>query len=156
MHADIETAEDLAFRPEMFFLGATAGSGLLRDPFGRVTRRCRVTTHGERDSAYGALRLDETYAFEDGEIDALRWVVTGAGSGRYVLAEARAGSGIVASFSGADLSFVYHRAVRGSPMKARVAVRMTMLAANTVLKTSRISLLGAPVGALTVIHRRGR
>lgn len=154
MYADIGNAEDLAFRPEQYFLGATEGNGLLRDPFGRVTRRCRVSTRGERDSAYGALRLEETYDFDDGEVEALRWVITSAGAGRYVLAEASAGSGIVAELSGGDLIFAYHRAYGGAPIKARLAVRMTLIAPRVVLKTARITVLGAPMGAMTVLHRR--
>ncbi|HWF00226.1 MAG TPA: DUF3833 family protein [Caulobacteraceae bacterium] len=154
MYADIGTAEELAFRPEHYFLGATEGNGLLRDPFGRVTRRCRVSTRGQRDSAYGAVRLEETYAFDDGEVEALRWVITGAGPGRYVLAEATAGSGIVADFSGGDLVFAYYRAPPNSLIKARLAVRMTLIAPRVVLKTARISIFGAPMGGLTVLHRR--
>jgi hypothetical protein len=156
MHAGLELTDDQAFRPETFFLGQTTGSGVVRDPLSRITRRFRVDTRGQRDQAYGAINFDETFAYDSGEVEVLRWVISAAGPGRYVLAEATAGSGIVAHVRRGDLVFAYSRpsgAARGLAAP-RYSVRMTMLAPETVLKSVRISLLGAPMGHVTAIHRR--
>jgi hypothetical protein len=156
MIAGLGLAEDLAFRPESFFLCQTNGSGLMRDPLGRIARRFTVDTRGHVDEAYGALRLDETYAFDNGELEAFRWVIREAGVGRYVLAEPQAGSGIVAQASGGEFLFTYSRAsgaARGIATP-RFAVRMTLIAADTVLKSVKVTVLGAPVGTLTALHRR--
>jgi hypothetical protein len=156
--ADPGVAEELAFRLDVFFVGRTSGSGVLRDPLGRITRRFSIDTRGRRDDSYGAINLDETCAFDNGEVEVLRWVIAPAGAGRYVLAEAGAGSGIIGQVQHGDLTFAYHRAqgaARGlaSP---RYSVRMTMLTPETVLRTVRVSLLGAPLGHVTMIHRQLR
>jgi hypothetical protein len=142
--------------PEDFFLGQTVGSGVIRDPLARIVRRFRVETRGHEDGSYGAFNLDETYAFDTGEVDVLRWVVSPGGDGRYVLAEASLGSGILAQQQRGEFSFAYRRpfgAARG-PASPRFSVRMTLLAPDTVLRMVRICLLGAPLGAVTAIHQR--
>ena len=78
----------MIFRPESFFIGQTVGGGVLRNPFFRITRRFRVETRGYRDGSYGGIKLDETYAYDTGEVEAFQWMITPAGAGRYVLAEA--------------------------------------------------------------------
>jgi len=126
--------QDSTFRPESFFIGQTVGGGVLRDPFFRITRRFRVETRGYRDGSYGAVKLDETYAYDTGEVDAFQWVITPAGAGRYVLAEALGPA-------------------RGLA-KPRFKVRMGLVGGDTVLKSVRVGLLGAPLGTVTAVHRR--
>src|SRR5579864_6366055 len=74
----------LPFEPESFFLGRTEGAGVVRDPFGRITRRCHVVTDGSYSAAQGALRFDETFTYDDGEVDVWRWVMRAGHEGRYV------------------------------------------------------------------------
>lgn len=148
--------ENLMFRPETFFIGQTIGGGVLRDPFFRITRRFRVETRGYRDGSYGAIKLDETYAYDTGEVEALQWVITPAGAGRYVLAEATTGSGIMAHEQQGELIFAYRRPLgpaRGLA-KPQFAVRMGLVGGDTVLKTVHMGLLGAPLGTVTAFHRR--
>ena len=149
-------AESVVFRPETFFIGHTVGGGVVRDPFLRIARRFHVETRGYRDGPYGAIKLDETYAYDTGEVDAFQWVITPAGTGRYVLAEASAGSGIVAQEERGELIFAYRRALgpaRGLA-KPRFGVRMGLIGGETLLKSVRVGLLGAPLGSMTAFHRR--
>lgn len=148
--------ENLTFRPESFFLGQTIGAGVLRDPFFRITRRFRVETRGFRDGSYGAIKLDETYAYDTGEVEAFQWMITPAGAGRYVLAEASIGSGIMAHEQQGELIFAYRRslgAARGLA-KPRFAVCMGLVGGDTLLKSVRVKLLGAPLATITAFHRR--
>lgn len=155
MTATLQIAEELMFRPESFFIGQTFGGGVLRDPFFRIARRFRVETRGYLDGSYGAIKLDETYAYDSGEVESFQWVITPAGAGRYVLAEASAGSGILAHEQQGELVFAYRRPLgpaRGLA-KPRFAVRMGLVGSDTVLKSVKMGLLGAPLGTVTAFHR---
>ena len=101
----------LAFEPESFFLGRTEGAGVVRDPFGRITRRCLVVTEGSFSAAQGALRFDETFTYDDGEIDVWRWVMRAGHEGRYVAAEVKAGVGITGELRGGDYVLAFRRPV---------------------------------------------
>jgi hypothetical protein len=149
-------AEHAVFRPETFFIGQTTGGGVLRNPFSRITRRFRVETRGYHDGSYGAIKLDETYAYDSGEVEAFQWVITPAGTGRYVLAEPSAGSGIMALEEAGELIFAYRRSTGSARglAKPRFDVRMGLIGRDTLLKSVRVGLLGAPLGTVTAFHRR--
>ena len=146
----------LAFRPEVFFVGRTEGAGIVRDLFGRVVRRCRITTTGAFIHDRGAVRFEEEFRYDDGEVDVWRWAMSPGREGRYVAAEARAGAGITGERRGAD----YHLSFRRPLGRARgllaptFSTRFTLLSPELALKRSQVSLFGAPLGALTAVHRR--
>ncbi len=156
MDAKTSAMGDTVFRPELFFVGRTEGSGIVRDAFGRVMRRCEIETVGSRQASCGALQMEETFRFDDGEIDVWRWVVTAGGDGRYMASEQIAGSGLIAHRDGDDYVLNFHRPVPRAPkwLAARYATRFSLLSADIALKTAKVSLLGAPLGVLTGIHRR--
>jgi hypothetical protein len=146
----------LAFHPETFFLGRTEGAGVVRDPFGRVVRRCKVVTEGSLNPAQGGIRFDEVFSYDDGEVDTWRWAMTYGGDGRYVAAEARAGAGITGERRGDDYLIDFRRPVgraRGA-LAPSFRTRFTLLAPDFALKEARVSLLGLPLGVLTTMHRR--
>lgn len=146
----------LVFRPEEFFLGRTEGGGVVRNPFGKVVRRCQVSTRGARMSAYGAISLEETFEYDDGEVDVWRWAISDAGQGAYIAAESQVGSGVIGRRSGEDYALSFRRPIgraRGL-LTPRFDTRFTLLAPTLALKVTRVSLLGAPMGVLTAFHRR--
>ena len=147
---------DGVFRPEVFFLGRTQGAGVVRDPLGRIIRRCAISTHGEFSPTYGAIHFDETFTFDDGQVDVWRWAMTPGRDGRYVAAEATVGSGIAAETRGLDCHLTFHRrAGRAHSLLApRYATRFTLLTPDMALKRARVSLLGVPLAILTAVHRR--
>jgi hypothetical protein len=149
-------AGPLVFRPEQFFLGQTEGDGLVRNALGRVTRRCHVTTVGSASASYGAINLIETFAYDDGEVDVWRWIMVPSRDGRYVAAEAIAGSGITGEMRGGDYRLSFRRAAgRAQGVFApRFDTCFTLLTRDTALKLARVSLFGLPVAALTAFHRR--
>jgi hypothetical protein len=146
----------LVFRPETFFLGRTEGAGVVRDPFGRVVRRCRVVTEGTPNPVQGGVRFDEVFSYDDGEVDTWRWVMTSGRDGRYVAAEAKAGAGITGERRGDDYVIGFRRPVGRAQgvLTPRFRTRFTLLAADTAVKRAKVSLLGVPLGELTAIHRR--
>ena len=147
---------DTIFRPELFFVGRTEGSGILRDPFGRMLRRCEIITVGSRQASYGALQMEETFTYADGEVDVWRWVVTAGGDGRYMASEQVAGSGLVPHRVGDDYVLHFHRSTNGGPkwFAPHYATRFSLLSPDIALKTAKVSLLGAPLAVLTAIHRK--
>ncbi|HUO12002.1 MAG TPA: DUF3833 family protein [Caulobacteraceae bacterium] len=160
--ADARTASgrlapgSLVFQPEVYFLGVTNGAGVVRDAFGRIVRRCRVTTIGEHDASHGGVRLEETFIYADGEVDVWRWVMSPSWDGRYVAAEAKAGVGITGERHGADYVLSFRRPVgraRGA-LAPRFDTCFTHLTPELVLKRARVSLFGVPMGELTAIHQR--
>jgi|SRR5579872_6329144 len=155
-HAALAAAGELVFRPEVFFLGRTEGAGVVRDPIGRVVRRCAVTTEGVFSPAYRAIHFDETFAYDDGEVDVWRWAMTAGADGRYVAAEAMAGAGIVGERRGGDYLLSFRRPVGKAQgwLSPRFSTRFTMLSPDLALKRANVSLAFLPVGTLTAVHRR--
>jgi hypothetical protein len=146
----------LAFEPETFFLGRTEGAGVVRDPIGRIVRRCHITTDGGFNPAQGVLRFDEVFAYDDGEVDVWRWVMRPGREGRYIAAESKAGAGITGERQGDDYVIGFRRAVgRASGAFApSFRTRFTLLSPELALKQASVSLFGVPLGALLAVHRR--
>jgi hypothetical protein len=146
----------LPFQPEVYFLGRTQGAGVVRDPFGRVVRRCVVTTEGSLSAGHGAIRFEEVFAYDDGEVDVWRWAMSPSRDGRYVAAEAKAGAGITGERRGADYVLSFRRPVgrAAGPLAPRFETRFTQLTAELALKRASVSLFGLPLGQLTAVHRR--
>ena len=146
----------LSFAPESFFLGRTEGAGVVRDPFGRVLRRCHIATEGAYGAVHGALRFDETFTYDDGEVDVWRWVMQAGRDGRYVAAEAKAGAGIAGELDGGDYVLAFRRPVGRATgaLSPHFRSRFTLLAPDLALKRADISLFGVPLACLAAVHRR--
>jgi hypothetical protein len=144
-----------AFRPEQFFLGRTRGWGVLRQIDGK-RRRCEVVTEGALDETYQALHFDETFSFDDGEVQEWRWAMTRQRDGRYVAAEAMAGAGIIGRHLDGDYVLAFKRPMRpeGGFPTPRYNTRFTLLNPRVALKRTRVMILGVPVGSLTAFHER--
>lgn len=146
----------LVFRPEAFFVGRTEGAGVVRDPFGRLIRRCRVTTQGAFLPDRGAIRFEEEFVYDDGDVDVWRWAMSPGRDGRYVAAEEKAGAGITGERRGSDYRLSFRRPVG----KARglfaptFETSFTLLSPDLALKRVKLSLFGLPIGSLTAVHRR--
>jgi hypothetical protein len=146
----------LAFAPESYFLGRTEGAGVVRDPFGRIVRRCRITTSGAFSAAQQAVRFDEVFAYDDGEVDTWRWVMQAGRDGRYVAAEAKAGGGLSGERHGDDYVLSFRRPVGRAkgPLTPHYRARFTLLSPELALKRTDVSLFGVPIGSLSAVHRR--
>jgi hypothetical protein len=143
------------FEPERFFVGRTLGWGEVRMLGGKV-RRCMVSTVGRMDETYNALHFDETFFFDDGQVDEWRWAMTRQSDGRYVAAEAMAGAGIVGRYEGNDYVLGFRRPLRpeGGFPTPRFRTRFTLVSPDVAQKRVRISILGLPVATMTVFHEK--
>ena len=144
------------FRPEVFFVGRTEGAGVIRDSFGRLTRRCSIVTEGEWSDARQAIQFSEIFTYDDGEVDIWRWVMRPASGGRYVAAETLIGAGVTGRREGDDYALTFRRPV--GPAKGALAptfrTRFTLATPDVALMVVRLSLWGLPLGTMTAIHRR--
>ena len=138
----------------MFFLGRTEGFGVVRDPFGRVIRRCQVVTDGQFNRGYSAIHFDETFSYDDGEVDVWRWAMSKGRDGQYAAAEATVGAGITGRRLGDDYALTFKRRMAKSPMRPTFNTRFTQMGPLTALKQAKVSLLGVPMASMTVVHRR--
>jgi hypothetical protein len=146
----------LAFRPESFFLGRTEGGGVVRDPFGRIVRRCAIATEGALDTDRSAIRFDEVFTYDDGEVDVWRWVMQPGRGGRYIAAEAKAGAGIAGEQRNGEYVIRFRRPVGRAvgPLRPHFRSCLTLVTPDSALKRAEVSLFGAPLGVLWAIHRR--
>ena len=104
----------------------------------------------------GSRAFDETFTYDDGEIDIWRWVMTPARDGRYVAAETLIGSGVTGRRDGADYALTFRRPV--GPAKGALAptfnTRFMLATPDIALKAVRLTLYGIPLGTMTAVHRR--
>lgn len=154
MSASLSRRREPLFLPDRFFLGHGSGFGIDRDPFGRIVRRCVIDTIGQRHRTREAICVDETLTYDDGEVQAWRWVLSQADPGRYIIAELQAGSGHIAMHgAGGDFVFSFRR--RRRLLSSRHRTRFTMLSDNTALETTWVSVLGVPRLHFTAVRHRG-
>jgi hypothetical protein len=145
-----------AFQPDHFFLARTEGRGLVRDLTGRLIDRCAITTDGVWDHDYGALRFDETYVYDSGPTDVLRWTFAPDAQGRMSASEASVTAPVHGWTRGMDYHLRFRR--RGGPRAERLTltyhVRFTLMRPDMALKVARLSLFGITLGEMTAYHRR--
>ena len=153
LSARVRHSQDFTFRPEEFFLGRTEGAGVDRDALGRTIRRCTIRTEGVLRAAKSAICVDEVLTYDDGEIQNWRWVLGLAGDGRYLVAEAQAGSGHMVERRD-DGDFVVSFRRTRDWMSHRHLTRYTLLDDRASLESTTVSFLGVPRLWFTAIRRR--
>jgi hypothetical protein len=148
--------DELAFRPDHFFLAPTTGRGVVRDRFGRFIDRCEVTTQGRWDHNYGALHYDETYTYENGRAETLNWAFGPDAQGRMIATESSVNSPVRGWPEGPDYRLRFKRL--GAPPLDKTQmlydVRFTLMEPDTALKTARLKLFGVTLGVMVAYHRR--
>ena len=69
--------------PEVFFNGRCEGWGVLESLVGGFQKRGTITAQGKWDPVASAISLQETYSFDDGFEDTLRWTIFKRATGLY-------------------------------------------------------------------------
>jgi hypothetical protein len=146
-------SHDLTFRPEVFFLGQTEGVGIDRDAFGRTLRRCTIRTEGAMRPAISAICVDEVMTYDDGEIQNWHWVLSPASNGRYVVAEAQAGSGHVAQLRPDGDFLISFSRTRGW-LSERHATRYAMVSREVAVEQTEVTYFGMRRLSFTAFRRR--
>jgi len=149
--------DELAFRPDHFFLAPTTGRGVVRDRFGRIIDRCEIATEGRWDHNYGALHFDETYSYQNGRTETLNWAFGPDAQGRMTATEASVTSPVRGWCDGEDYRLRFKR--QGAPPldKAQMLydVRFTLMRPDMALKIAKLKLFGVTLGVMTAYHLRG-
>ena len=153
---DQSAFDELAFRPDHFFLSPTQGWGLVRDGFGRLIDRCAITTEGRWDHNYGALHFDETFTYDSGLRETLNWAITPTAQGRMSATEASVTSPVRAWSEGRDYRLRFKRAAPPPNQTTTLLydVCFTLLEPGMALKVARLKLFGVTVGVMTAYHRQ--
>ena len=71
------------FRPEQVFHGRIEGWAVVTGPLGGLQRRATIRAEGSHDAGLGVTSFTETWTFDDGQVDTLRWRIHARGEGRY-------------------------------------------------------------------------
>lgn len=156
---DLDTLADRGppMRPERFFAGTLQGWGMELGPLGGVGRRIEIRAQGRFDPASATLFLDETYRFDDGQTDVLRWRIRVLGEGNYEASEARAPEPGQGRAEGAGFRLTYRRDVPhtdGGSTTLGFDDLFVQLDPQTVMVRASITKLAVPIGSLTVLYRR--
>jgi hypothetical protein len=77
------------FLPEEFFNGQLEGWGVLESIVGGLQKRSTIRAEGKWDEPTQTVHFTETYQFDDGHEDTLRWSIRKNAPGRYSGSEPR-------------------------------------------------------------------
>ena len=77
------------FLPEKFLVGKLEGWAVLESLIGGLLKRASIKAHGEWEAGTQTVLFTETYTFDDGQADTLRWLIRKTGGGRYTGLENR-------------------------------------------------------------------
>ena len=141
-----------AFRPEVFFDGATHGEGML-DVRGRAERRFTVasTGHSERHGGFpGDFILDQVIRFADGEVQRRTFRMRPLDAQRYTGSLTGASGPVTASAEGNSFHLRYAMG-KASSMEQWIYLQPD---GRTAFNRATVRVLGAPVAHLSETIRR--
>jgi hypothetical protein len=104
-------------------------------------------------SAISAICVDEVLSYDDGEVQDWRWVLSEAGGGRYLVAEAQAGSGHVAEQRPDGDFLISFRRTRGW-LSQRHVTRYALLSKDIAVENTQVTFLGARQLSFVAFRRR--
>lgn len=143
------------FRPDLFFIGRTAGSGEIRSASGKLLKRCRILTLGVPDANFGAMHFDETYLFDDGEVDTLHWAVVRNDAEELSATEISVVGRPVMKLDGPTWRIRFKRVGQGpAGLALTYDAVFTAIEPEVVLKRTAVKLFGVTLAVLTAFHRR--
>ena len=99
------------YKPEAFLAGRLEGWGILERITGGLQQRFTVTAEGRWEAVKGELDFTETWRFDDGHVDALRWRIRPLGDGRYEGDEDRLEGQASGDQAGCAFNWTYSRDV---------------------------------------------
>jgi hypothetical protein len=141
--------------PEQFLSGELEGWGVLESPFGAIKSRFVVKAHGTPVS--GGVDFTETWTFDDGLVETLRWQIRAAGSGKYTGAEEKLDGNAKGERAGCAFHWTY---TRETPQQAGDPVRLNfddwfyLIDERTCIVRGSAGRLGIPFAIIHVTYRR--
>jgi hypothetical protein len=97
------------FLPEQFLTGRLEGWAVLESLVGGLLKRATISAHGELDASTDTVLFTETYIFDDGRSDTLRWTIHKMAEGQYLGHENRLEGEAVGEQAGCAFHWRYTR-----------------------------------------------
>ena len=112
MNADDFSEMLPAFEPRDFFTSELVGWAMLEGPLGGLKRRAALRAAG-LEMPDGAFAFSETWTFDDGQVDELRWLIKSVGGGKFEGSEPSLDGTAEGIASGCAFHWIYTRNVPG-------------------------------------------
>src|SRR5690606_7956758 len=124
---------------EQFFNGPLSAQGVLKNRAGKVTRYFTAQLNGSWKDGVGT--LDETFIFDDGEVQRRTWTLTPATTGNKKLYRATAGDvigtgDVQINGNAMNLAYTLEINFKGSPMHIQVDDWMWLVDDKTIINES--------------------
>lgn len=133
-----------------FFNGNLSAHGVLKDRSGKVTRYFNATIKAYWKDGVGT--LEETFVFDDGEIQHRNWTLTPIATGYAATAGDVIGTGQARVKGNAmQLKYVLEINYKGSPLQLQVDDWMWQVDNNTLLNESTLRKWGFKVGSIQLV-----
>ena len=142
------------FRPEEYFQGRTRAWGFFQDRFGNIKRQFVVDIEGSVQN--GALTLEESFAYADGEKATRVWRIRPLGDGEY---EGTAGDVVGTArgkVAGNAMRWAYDMdlPIQGSTWRVHFDDWMLQQDQEVMLNKSTVSKYGIELGEVFIFFRR--
>lgn len=140
---------------EEFFEGSVKGFGFMHTRFGKRAQQFDISAEGRWDGKACALALTETYRFDDGHRDELKWRITKLSDTRYRGVEDRLKREAKGEQSAHHFRWRY---VRDVPQNDGKTTRLTfddcfyLQSPNLLMARASVSRFGFEVGIITVSY----
>jgi len=140
---------------EEFFDGSVKGFGFMHTRFGKLAQQFDISADGRWDGKGRALALTETYQFDDGHRDELKWRITKLSDARYRGSEDRIKGEAEGEQSAHHFRWQY---VRDVPQKGGSSTRLKfddcfyLQSPNLLMARASVSRFGFEVGTITVSY----
>jgi hypothetical protein len=146
-----------AFLPEEFFNGQLEGWGVLESLVGGLQKRATIKAEGKWDEQAQAVHFTETYRFDDGHEDTLRWTIRKLGPGNYSGSELRLDGEATGEQAGCAFHWKYTRdtpQADGSSTKLNFDDWFYRIDDRACIVRGSAGRAGLPFGTAHVTYRR--
>ena len=147
------------FLPEEFFSGKLEGWAVLESVVGGLQRRAIISAEGSWLAAEQQVHFVETYRFDDGHVDTLRWLIRRDGPGRYSGSE----QSLAGDAEGEQAGCAFHwKYTRDTPQKDGGQVRLNFddwfyrIDNNACIVRGSAGRAGIPFATAHVTYRKLR
>ena len=142
-----------SFVPERYFARRLDAYGVFVDRFGTIRRQFEVAVTGQQTDT--GFILDESFRYDDGEIEARRWAVTALGEGRY---EGRSADvvGIARGLCAANMlrwRYTFRLAMYGGKVTVAFDDVMVLQAGDILVNRATVSKAGFRLGEVLLSFR---
>lgn len=147
------------FLPEQFFDGELEGWAVMENPIGGLQRRATIKAAGKYDLVSRTAHFNETYTFDDGHVDTLRWVISKVEDGKYSGREPTVEDVAQGEQAGCAFHWSY---TRDTPQKGGGSTKLNfddwfyLIESNACIVRGTIGRLGLPFATAHVTYRKLR